>query len=120
MVGNRLRDYRKAWNLSKGQAAKMLLVSPERYAELESNKYIPNETEIAQMALMLNVTKDYLTAGAYDLRNQGSHKSPLYKTPKGFVCTEKHCAWRINCGKGVYYCPGAGCMKEAVENNIKL
>lgn len=113
MVGNRLKDFREAWDISKGQAAKMLLVSDEKYEALESNKYIPNEAEIAQIASLLGVTKDFLEAGKYDVAKEEaqSHKH-LHKTANGFVCSEKPCGWRRNCGGGKSYCPGKGCMKE--------
>lgn len=112
MVGNRLVDLRKARELSKEEMAKTLLVSDERYAELESNKYIPNDAETAQIASLLGVAKDFLEAGEYD-----SSHSPLHKTPKGWVCTEKSCGWRQNCGGGKFYCPGKGCMKEWEERH---
>lgn len=117
MVGNRLIDIRNAGHLSKEEMAKTLLVSDERYAELESNKYIPNDAETAQMASLLGVTKDFLEAGEYELR-QMTHESNFFvRTPKGFACTEESCGWRQNCGGGKFYCPGKGCMKEWEERH---
>ena len=117
MVGNRLADIRKARDLSKEEMAKALLVSDERYAELESNKYISNEAETAQMASLLSVTKDFLEAGEYDMRQSRHETNRLMRTPSGWTCTERSCGWRQNCGGGKFYCPGRGCMKDWDERH---
>ena len=112
MVGNRLADYRKANNFSKEEMARKLLVTIERYSDLESNKYIPNSIETAQMASLLGVTKEYLEAGEYDLWKARQNTVKIMKTPSGkWICTEEYCEWRKYCGGGKYYCPGSGCMK---------
>jgi transcriptional regulator with XRE-family HTH domain len=115
MVGNRLADIRKARDLSKGDMAKALLVSDERYSELESNKYIPNDVETAQMASLLGVSKDFLEAGEYEMRQKNHESSRIVRTPRGFMCTEESCGWRQNCGGEKFYCPGKGCMKDWEE-----
>lgn len=112
MVGNRLRDFRRAWDISEGQMAKMLLVSDEKYEALESNKYIPNEAEIAQMASLLGVEKDFLESGEYNMQQIKQKVNQHMQAPSGCICTEKFCGWRQNCGGGKFYCPGKGCMKE--------
>lgn len=116
LVGNRLKDFRKAHGLSPEQMAQALFISNEKYAALESNKDIPDEIETTQMASLLGVTKEYLQAGEYDLRKvkTGKHKY-LHHTATGWTCTEKSCGWRQKCGDGVFYCPGKGCMKEQEE-----
>lgn len=119
MVGNRLADFRKEHGLSPDQMAGILFVCTEKYRELEANEYIPDETETAQIASSLNVTKEYLESGEYDLKDKAKGHSPLHKTSTGWACTEKSCGWRLDCGKGVYYCPGAGCMKRAAESEGK-
>jgi len=115
MVGNRLADFRTEHGLSPDQMAGILFVCTEKYRELEANEYVPDETETAQIASLLNVTKDYLESGEYDLKDKAKGHSPLHKTSTGWTCTEKPCGWRQNCGGGKFYCPGKGCMKEQEE-----
>lgn len=120
MVGNRLKDFRKKLCLSKEKVAKMLFISDEAYDALESNKRIPDDTETAKMASLLGITKEYLQAGEYDLKKgKGDAHGYLVRTPKGWACVEKNCGWRQRCGDGVFYCPGAGCMKAEAEKILR-
>ena len=103
MIGNRLKDTRTAMKLSEDEMAARLGMTKESYIRMERNKDWPSIAKLAEIAGTLEISTDYLLSGEYDL---------VKKPTQTFQCGEPACEWRVSCGDGKFYCPGAGCMKE--------
>lgn len=102
MIGNRLKDTRTAMKLSEEEMAARLGMTKESYMRMERNKDWPSIAKLVEIAGTLGISTDYLLSGEYDL---------VKKPPQTFQCDEPACEWRVPCGDGKFYCPGAACMK---------
>lgn len=114
MIGNRLKEKRKALGVSQEEMALKLGVSRQYYGGIESNAEMPSLSKLIDIADILDVSTDWLLSGGAEKQEEAPESAEskyMIKTPKGWICTQASCGWRDRNG----FCPGKGCMKEFQE-----
>lgn len=121
-LADRLKERRTALGMTQEQVALAVGTNETRYRDWEKDSHVPSAGAIIRLAKALNVSADWLLEITSEIqpvvqKQYGvNYEKHIFKGADGqLLCDVEHCAWRVNCGDGKFYCPGAGCMKERAK-----
>ena len=60
MIGNRIKELRIKYNMSQGELAEKLYVTPQAISRWENNLVEPSLSTVIELAKIYNVQTDYL------------------------------------------------------------
>jgi transcriptional regulator with XRE-family HTH domain len=117
MLAERLKERREQLGYSKRTVATIVGTTQSIYIKWEKGEITPSTSAVIKLAKALDVQADWLLELAHEVlpmppecgEKLGEH---IYKVNGKMYCNVAHCGWRVNCGDGKFYCPGAGCMRE--------
>lgn len=125
MLGERIKQRREEIGISLQELADKCGCRKQSVFQWEKGDFSPSSEFIRKISLALNVSSDWLLGLIDEMKPLAGEESKdvkiigyLQTSSKGNFCSVEHCAWRVNCGGGKFYCPGAGCMK-AVEESME-
>lgn len=120
MIGNVLKEKRKALGVSQEEMALKLGMSRRYYGRIESNEELPSLSRLIDISKLLNMSIDQIISSEPEELLKDPDEEPKFEivhkylshSPNGkSFCSAKYCIWKDKNG----VCPGEGCMKEWQE-----
>ena len=120
MIGNVLKEKRKALGVSQEEMALKIGMSRRYYGRIESNEELPSLSRLIDISKLLNMSIDQIISSEPEELLKESAEEPKFETVHKYLshspngksfCSAKCCIWKSKDGT----CPGAGCMKEWQE-----